>query len=174
MQRATDLRELRRAHALRYGGDARLLCAVHSDRIAAGITSGILAASATAGALLGFGLRLGAPARPFNAIAALLLGVNAQALHGFAAAATPLGILLHVVVTIGLGIAYVALFARSGRHPVLWAAAVAATALGAMMLVARLFGVGLAALLPTSNLIALAVVLALALATGMRFALLRV
>ena len=124
--------------------------------------------------MLGFGLRLGAPARPFNAIAALLLGANAQALHGFAAAATPLGILLHIVVTIGLGIAYVALFARSGRHPVLWAAGVAAAALGAMLLVARLFGVGLAALLPTGNLIALTVVLALALATGMRFALSRV
>ena len=136
----------------------------------AGITSGILAASATAGALVGFGLRLGAPAHPFNAIAALVLGSSAQALHTFAPGATPLGILLHVVVMTGCGLVYSALFGRSGRHPVAWAVAVAAAALVATILIARLFGVGLAALLPTGTLIAFAVVLAIALAVGMRLA----
>ena len=145
-----------------------------SHRIVAGITSGVLAASATAGALVGYGLRLGSPARPFNAIAAMLLGPSAQAAQSFTPAATTLGVVLHVAAMIGWGLVYVALFARSGRHPVGWAIAVAAAALVATLLITRFFGVGLAALLPTGNLIALAVVLATALPLGMRLALSRV
>lgn len=119
-------------------------------------------------------MRLGAPAHPFNAIAATLLGSSAQATSGFAPAVTPLGILLHVAVMIGVGLVYAALVDRSRRHPVIWALVVAAAAFVATWLLARLFGVGLAVLFSPVSLIAIAVVLAVALTLGMRLALPRV
>src|SRR5689334_12907078 len=55
----------------------RLLTPVRRHWVEAGITTGIIAAAATAGALMGFGIRFGTPLRPFNTIAAELLGSRA-------------------------------------------------------------------------------------------------
>jgi hypothetical protein len=139
--------------------------------VGAGITAGVLAASATAGALLGYGLRLGAPARPFNAIGAMLLGSGAQAAHGFSPGTTLLGIALHIGAMLGLGVVYASLTGGARRHVVVWAVILAAGALVLTYFVGRLFGVGLATILSPANVVILGVILAIALPIGMRFAL---
>jgi hypothetical protein len=129
----------------------------------------MIAASATAGTLLGFGIHLGTPARPFNAIAALALGPGAQAVYGFSPLPTLLGILLHVAAMIAWGVVYELLVART-RGYLTASLVVAVAALTALLLPSRLFGVGPAALLSIGNLVALSVVLAVALPLGMRLA----
>jgi hypothetical protein len=136
-----------------------------------GITAGLVAASATAGALLGFGFRLGAPAQPFNAIGAILLGAAAQQVRGFAPGPTIVGVVLHIATLFGAGIVYASLLDRASGHPVAWAGAMGAGGLAVILVVARLFGVGLGVLLPLGSLVVLCVVLALALVIGMRLAL---
>lgn len=150
----------------------RLVCfgRVRRDWILPGLVSGVLAASSTAGALVAFGIHLGTPARPFNAIGALLLGPGAAQIYGFSAGPTIAGVLLEIAATIACGLLHARLVARRGGHLALWSIAIAAGALCTSWILAR-FGVGLAALLPVGNLVVLAVVLALSLAIGIRFAL---
>lgn len=147
--------------------------AVQHNRVLAGITPGIVAASATAGALLGFGIHLGAPARPFNAIAGILLGAAATRLSGFAPA-TIVGILVHAAAIVAAGLLYGTLVARSSGHPVRWALVVSAGGVAVTEILARPFGVGPAVVLPVGNVLAVGVVLAVALVMGMRLALSRV
>lgn len=70
-----------------------------------GISAGIVAAAATTGALLGFGLRQGMPARPFNVTAALVLGDAAAGSWGLHPVATPVGVVLHITGVLALGVA---------------------------------------------------------------------
>ena len=107
---------------------------------------------------------------PFNAIGAMLLGRDAQAATGLSVATT-IGMVVHVAMMVVIGLVFRLALARAGGHPLAWAVVVAAATLGLLALVARLFGVGIVALLPTGSLIALGVVLAVTLAIGMRFAL---
>lgn len=69
-----------------------------------------MAAAATTGALLGFGLKQGMPARPFNIAASMVLGDAAAGSWGFHPVATPVGVVMHIagvlllsVVAAGLG-----------------------------------------------------------------------
>ena len=146
---------------------------MRQPRDVAGITAGIIAASATAGSLLGFGIHLGAPARLFNAVAAIVLGPSVQRESAFSAAATLTGVLLHVAAMIALGALYAVLVWRSRGYSFAWSGVMAAATLAVSVLLARLFGVGPAAVLSLGRLIALCVVLALALPIGMRLALSR-
>ncbi|HEX2781669.1 MAG TPA: hypothetical protein VHM30_19345 [Gemmatimonadaceae bacterium] len=59
-----------------------------------GMRGGAIAAAAVAGALLGFGLRDGMAARPFNAMAALVLGNRARGVWVFDAAVSLTGIVV--------------------------------------------------------------------------------
>ena len=147
---------------------------MRQDRRVSGITIGIVAASATSGALLGFGIRLGAPAWAFNAVGAILLGPGAQEATGFLPGATLLGLGLHVVAMLGVGLLYAAIVSRSAGHSVAWAGIVSAGVLAGTLAVARLFGVGLGALLPAASVVAFCILLALSLAVGMRLALSKV
>lgn len=61
-----------------------------------GIRAGVVGAAAATGALLAFGLREGMPARPFNAIAALVFGNGARSVWGFDVRVSTTGILLLV------------------------------------------------------------------------------
>ena len=81
------------------------------------MSAGLVAAAATTGALLGFGLRQGMPARPFNVAAAMLLGEGAAGSWGFHRLATPVGLALHVVAVLALGVvaAFIATRSRSLR-----------------------------------------------------------
>lgn len=137
--------------------------------MAHGIATGLVAAAATGGALVGIGLRFGTPARLFNALAAYLLGPGVQALWRFSIV-TVAGVLVHLVVSIVCGLAFVALVDRSGGGEIGWAILVAVVAFLLSWLVAALFGLGLATLLAFGDRLVLAVVLAVALPLGMRLA----
>ena len=87
------------------------------SRIRLGLSAGFVAAAATTGALLGFGLRQGMPARPFNVAASVVLGEAAAGSWGFHRLATPVGIAVHVAAVLALGVlaAFLATRSRSLR-----------------------------------------------------------
>ena len=89
----------------------RLLSRVNESRVRLGIAAGLVAAAGTTGALLGFGLRQGMPARPFNVAAAVLLGDAAAGSWGFHRVVTPVGVVMHVAGVLALGV-LAALFTR--------------------------------------------------------------
>lgn len=115
--------------------------------------------------LLGFGIRLGAPARAFQAIGALLADANRMP-----SLATVLGIVLHVTATLLCGVAYIALVDDSEDHLIAWAITVGAGASALLFIVARTFGGSIALALTPGNLMAIGVVIAITLPIGMRFA----
>ena len=137
-----------------------------------GILTAALAAAATAGALLGFGIQQGTPARPFNVIASLVLGDRADRIWGFHPVVTVVGVIVHVAVTSGWGL----LFARlaGGMHGLHLAGAalgIAATALAVdVLLVSRVLGAHVSDVLAPAQVIALHIVLGVALGVGMRLA----
>ena len=85
------------------------------SQIRLGLSAGLVAAAATTGALLGFGLRQGMPARPFNVAASVVLGEAAAGSWGFHRLATPLGLAIHIIAVIALGMLAATLAARSRR-----------------------------------------------------------
>jgi hypothetical protein len=109
-----------------------------------GARAGAVAAAAVTGAMLGFGLRGGIAARPFNAAAALLIGNRARGVWGFVAGVSLLGELVVIVscVTVGALCATLLQLApreRRARHPKLFAfcLALAAAVITLLILVAR-------------------------------------
>lgn len=81
--------------------------------------AGVVGAAAAIGALLAFGLREGMPSRPFNAIAALVLGSQARSVWGFDLLVTATGVVLLlggcVLTSLILTVAVDAMTARSAR-----------------------------------------------------------
>lgn len=144
----------------------------HQGTLAHGVLTGAVAAAATAGALLGFGLRQGTPARPFNALAGLVLGDRAGGIWGFDSVVTVTGVLVHVAVTLGWGLLF-ARFARGMRGLRLVVAALVA-ALAALavdaVLAGRVLGVNVSDALAPAQVVAVHLVLGVALAVGMRLA----
>ena len=119
---------------------SRIACFVPVRRhfVVSGITSGIVAASATSGALVGFGIRLGTLARVFNAIASIVLGPEAFAVYGYAASPTLVGVLLHVCAMIVCGLVYVLLVTISGGRDIAWALVLSAVLAAALVIGMRL------------------------------------
>lgn len=70
------------------------------ERVGRGLRAGIIAAAATAGVLIGFGIARGAPLQPLNAVAHLVIGTRAYLADGFRAAITPLALAVHVVAAV--------------------------------------------------------------------------
>lgn len=140
--------------------------------LALGLTTGIIAAAATGGALLGFGIRAGMPSRPFNGIATLVLGDQARGVWGYVGTITVTGIVLHVAITVGWGVLFAALAGR--RHG--WQVTALAMVVSAVAwvvsrtIVLRQVGAGMSSVLGSGQLAVLHVVLAVALVLGMRFA----
>ena len=139
---------------------------------ALGPVTGIIAAAATGGALLGFGVRAGTPSRPFNGIATLVLGDQARGVWGYVGTVTVTGILLHVAIMTGWGMLFVALSARrrGWQVPALAAAVSSVAWLVSKAVVLRQMGAGMSSVLGSGQLVLLHVVLAVALVLGMRFA----
>ena len=133
---------------------------------------GTIAASATAGALVGFGLRQGTPLRPFNAVARLLLGARADGVWGFDPVVTLIGVLLHVTVILAWGFLCVGIAgARRGVPAFATAVGVTLAALAVdLLVVERGLHAGLSGVLSSGQVVALHLVLLVALALGMRFA----
>jgi hypothetical protein len=138
------------------------------DRLRTGAIAGFVAAAATGGAMLGFGLARGAAWRPINTVAHLVLGYRAEITDGFDLVVTPVGILVHVGSLALWGVLFALLAARL-RGAVLVVAALLFAA-GAFLLDHRLLPVrwkpGFELVLSLPELLALYLVLALALALG--------
>jgi hypothetical protein len=143
---------------------------VNRDDLRVGVSTGLLAATASAGALIVIGSRSATVARPFNAIAGHVLGASRVAVYGFVPSVTITGVFLHVLLVTLAGVV-VAVVARRGFAPA-WAAAGAIATLAGLVSVgvARRGGSSLAGVLPIGDLLSFYVLLALALVVGMRLA----
>ena len=119
--------------------------------------------------LLGYGLRLGAAARVFQAIGAVLLGTAGESVS-HASLAAAVGIVLHVGATLACGVAYVALAGEGEDHRIAWAIAIGAAVSAVAFLAARTFAGSIALVLTPGNLIAIGAVIAITLPIGMRLA----
>jgi len=111
------------------------------DRLLRGVWIGLVAAAATAGALVGFGWVRGAPLQPMNTIAHVLLGSRAFYVREAHPLVTPVGIGVHVLSLILWGVLFsVAVGRRRGAW--LWVGAivfaVAVAAIDFLLLPARL------------------------------------
>ena len=142
------------------------------DTLGHGILTGALGAAATAGALLGFGLRDGTPARPFNALAGVILGDRAGGIWGFDLVVTVTGVLVQVAVALGWGLLFARL-TRGMRGMRLAAAAIVASVVALAvdtLLAGRVLGVDVSGALAPAQIVAVHFVLGAALAVGMRLA----
>jgi hypothetical protein len=135
-----------------------------------GISAGLLGATATSGALIAIGSRAATVARPFNAIAGHIIGVQRSDALGFVPRITITGVALHVVFLTVAGIV-VAIVVRRRVAPA-WLASLALATLSALASVgiARRGGSSLARVLPVGDLILFYIVVAVSLAVGIRLA----
>lgn len=142
-----------------------------SSLVIRGVASGLVAAAAVTGLLLGLGHRVGTAWRPLNAAAHTLLGSRADGVWSFHSSVTPMGGLVVLTMSLAAGFA-VARIASSFRTLHIVVAAIGVAFAGYLIhlhVVARTPG-GLAALLTVGEMRALYLTLALSLAAGMRFA----
>jgi len=167
--RARSLRQEKSHSALECTLTGGFLCAVRRPRLVMGITTGIVPAAATTGMLLGYGLRLGAASRVFQAIGAVLIGTAGESVTHSSLAAI-VGIVLHVAATLACGVAYVAFGGDSEDHRIAWAIAIGAAVSALAFLAVRTFAGSIALVLTPGNLIAIGAVIAITLPIGMRLA----
>lgn len=130
---------------------------------------GLVAASATAGALLRIGMRDGTPARPFNAIASVLAGASAAQTWGFAGV-TLVGVVAHVVATVVWALVAEWLVERGVATRWVAAGVVAVAWLAFTTAIGRIVGNGVSAVVDLGDRVTIALVLAITLALGMRLA----
>lgn len=128
-----------------------------------------MAASATAGALLRLGIRDGTPARPFNAIASVILGASAAQTWGFAGV-TLVGVAAHASVMIAWALVAEWLVERGVATRWVAAGVVALAWLALSTAIGRIAGNGLSAVVDLGDRVTIALVLAITLAIGMRLA----
>lgn len=129
-----------------------------------------MAAAATTGALLGFGLRQGMPARPFNVAASVILGDAAAGSWGFHRLATPVGFALHVIAVLALGIAAAFLVARARRLRSVGASVIVSVAAAILHIALLGRDAGSARALTNPQLIVVYLLLSMGLVVGMRLA----
>ena len=97
------------------------------DRLRVGVWIGLVAAAASAGALVGFGWVRGVPLQPLNAVAHVVLGSRAFQVGAAHPLVTSTGILVHAISLIAWGIVLSLILGRS-RGPRAWVIALAFTA----------------------------------------------
>lgn len=134
--------------------------------VAPTIVAGGLAASASTGALIAMGRRLGSVRLPFAAIGATLAHTT---ISSGTTSLVVVGFVTHVVLSFVWAIAFVALVTRG------WRLATAGIAIGCLQfalswITARVTGSGLASVVPLGDRMVLAVVIAVSLVVGIRVA----
>ena len=143
-----------------------MLCCVRVQPFPPAVVVGVIAASATTGALIAMGRRAGHAAMPFASIGAVPFertansGVVGLVFTGF---------ILHVAATIVWSFIYFWIAERT-RRPVISAIGVASANFIASWLVAWASGRGIASVLPLGDRVLYAAILAAALVVGMRYA----
>lgn len=145
----------------------RLLCFVSTHPTFSGVATGSVAAAATTGALVAMGHRLGSIALPFAAIGAVLFRRTVTA---ESAVLVFTGLVLHVTIVFLWSVVFVFLVRRAQWSDVLAAIVIAGGALVTSRFVTSFTGAGIASVLQLGDQLVLAVVYALALVVGMRFA----
>lgn len=128
---------------------------------------GSIAAAATTGALLAIGRRLGGVGVGLGAIGNVL--VHAPGGAGTTAAVV-VGLVVHLVAMFLWTAVFLELWRRVGHRDVVAALAVAIAELALSWIVARASGAGIATVVPLGDRVLLALILALSLVVGMRFA----
>jgi len=131
------------------------------------VTIATLAASATTGALIAMGHRVGGASLPFAAIASVLLG---RELGAGTTRLVVAGVLLHLIATFVWTAVFVWLLRSWSGLDVLAALVVGAAELTFSWSVAHVTGAGIATLLPLGDRVVLAVILSASLVLGIRFA----
>lgn len=143
---------------------------MNRDDLRVGISAGILAATATAGALIAIGSRGGATFRPFNMIGGHLFGVHRADAFDFDPLVTVAGIIVHLILTTVAGVV-VAFVSRRRIAPAWMASTVVATlAILISVGIARRGEASLARLLTLGDLVLFYGTLAVSLAIGTRLA----
>lgn len=142
------------------------------ERLRAGLQTGLIAAAATGGALLAFGMGLHRPSLPFNLAAHVLLGGRASLVDGVHGLVTPVGILVHILAIVTWSVLFTMTVGRRD-----WRVAVPAAVLfgGVVFLLnTRLFPVslrpGYESVLSLAQMVFLHVTLAATLLLGTRIA----
>jgi hypothetical protein len=144
-----------------------LLCIVPTQPTSPGVATGSVAAAATTGALVAMGHRLGSVALPFASIGAALVHRTVSA---GTASLVIVGLVLHVTSAFLWSIAFVFLARRARLRDVVAAIVIAVGELLASRVVTFSTGGGVANVLQLGDQIVLALVYALSLVVGMRFA----
>jgi hypothetical protein len=102
------------------------------DRLLRGVWIGLVAAAATAGALVGFGWVRGSPLQPLNTIAHVVLGTRAFYVRDAHPLVTSAGIVVHVLSMVAWG-ALFSIGVRRSRGIRVWVGALVLTALAAVL-----------------------------------------
>ena len=102
------------------------------DRVLHGMWIGLVAAAATAGALVGFGTARDAPVQPLNAIAHVIVGSRAFYVQSAHVVVTTVAVLTHLAAMALCGLAFTWAFGR-WRDARLWVAAFGFAALVALV-----------------------------------------
>ena len=102
------------------------------DRLLVGVWIGLVAAAASAGALVGFGWVRGAPLQPLNAVAHIVVGSRAFQVSAAHPVVTPVAILVHSVSLVAWGMVLSLILGRS-RGARTWAIALAFAAVVAVI-----------------------------------------
>ena len=144
-----------------------MLCFVNTTVRSPIVVLGAIAAAATTGALIAIGRRLGGAGVAFAAIGNVLVHAPGGASTG---AAIVVGVVLHLVATFLWTAVFLALWTRLARRDVAAALVVAVGELALSWVTARGTGAGIATVVPLGDRVLLALILALSLVVGMRFA----
>ena len=94
------------------------------DRVRVGVWIGLVAAAASAGALVGFGWVRGMPLQPLNSVAHVVVGSRAFQVTAAHPLVTSAGVLVHVISLVAWGI-LLSLILRRARRAHTWAIALA-------------------------------------------------
>jgi hypothetical protein len=140
------------------------------DRLLLGLWIGLIAAAATAGALVGFGWVRGTPVQPLNTLAHIVLGSRAFQVRSVDPAVTTAGIAVHVLSLVAWGMLFSLTLARA-RGARAWAVALLFAALVAVfdfVVVPERLSPGLDALLTRGELVVLYGVMAVAMGSAAR------
>ena len=144
-----------------------LFCRVSWEPVRRTLIVGAIAASASTGALIAAGHRVGSAMLPFAGIGAVAYGrVPTGASRPLVAA----GVVVHLATTLLWSAAFIGLVDRTRIRPRSAAAIIGTGQLGLSWLVASSSGKGMATLLPLGDRLVVAAVLVGAMVAGMRFA----
>jgi hypothetical protein len=136
------------------------------DRLLLGVWIGLIAAAATAGALVGFGWVRGTPVQPLNTLAHMVVGSRAFHVRSVDPLVTTMGMAVHVLSLVIWGLLFSLALAHA-RGIRLWATALVFAALVAVVdfiVVPDRLSPGFDAMLTRGELIVLYGLLAIALA----------